>query len=346
MASPKHPLYFKDMAEIDQAVESRVQPDDDNDGALGSDISTYTQTLRSSLLESVKEHGRSYHKYHDGSYILPEDEQERNRLDLQHEMCMRTFNQKLCLAPIPDQVDGHVRKHPHFSWKIPADHSCSQVDFGTGTGQWAVLFADEHPKASVLGTDLSPMQPTIVPPNCKFEVDDFEAPWTFTQKFALIHGRMLNCCFIDGKRLFQHAYDALEPGGWFEMQDASMPPRSDDGTMAGTTWEEWTLKFMEAMRKVGRDPTAPESYAQWARDAGFVNVTRHDFIWPQNPWPKDPALKELGRWHLVNTLDGLHGFTVRPFVGILGMSPEEVELLLVQVRKDLVNRQIHTYWPM
>lgn len=186
----------------------------------------------------------------------------------------------------------------------------------------------------------------MIPPNTKFEVDDFEAPWTFTQKFDLIHGRMLNSCFVDGQRLFQQAYDALEPGGWLEFQDATMPIRADDDSMDGTTWEDWVKKFMSAMEKVGRDASAPEHYEQWAKDAGFVNVTRRDYKWPQNPWPKDPAMKELGRWHLINTLDGLYGFTVRLFTRVLGMSSEEVDVFLVEARKDIMNKRIHSYWPM
>jgi hypothetical protein len=82
---------------------------DDNDSALGSDMSTYTETLRSSLLESVKENGRDYHTYHDGSYIMPEDEQEQERLDMQHEIFLRTFDRKLILAPIPAE-QKNVRK--------------------------------------------------------------------------------------------------------------------------------------------------------------------------------------------------------------------------------------------
>ncbi|KAI8247308.1 Secondary metabolism regulator LAE1 [Colletotrichum sp. SAR 10_77] len=34
------------------------------------------------------------------------------------------------------------------------------LDVGTGTGLWAIDFADEHPDAEVLGTDLSPVQTT------------------------------------------------------------------------------------------------------------------------------------------------------------------------------------------
>ena len=36
---------------------------------------------------------------------------------------------------------------------------------------------DLYPSASVLGVDLSPIQPESVPPNVKFMVDDVESPW-------------------------------------------------------------------------------------------------------------------------------------------------------------------------
>ena len=91
-----------------------IQEDDDRDSALGSDVSTYTETLRSSLLENVEENGRSYHKYHDGSYILPADEQEQKRLDIQHEMFMRTFDRKLVLAPIELEAVRNVRESDCF----------------------------------------------------------------------------------------------------------------------------------------------------------------------------------------------------------------------------------------
>lgn len=32
------------------------------------------------------------------------------------------------------------------------------IDIGTGTGIWAIDFADEHPESEVIGTDLSPIQ--------------------------------------------------------------------------------------------------------------------------------------------------------------------------------------------
>ena len=42
--------------------------------------------------------------------------------------------------------------------------------------------AEMFPKAQVIGTDLSPVQPSNrqwIPPNCRFEVDDAEREWIF-----------------------------------------------------------------------------------------------------------------------------------------------------------------------
>lgn len=53
-------------------------------------------------------------------------------------------------------------------------------------------FADEHPSAEVIGVDLSPIQPSFVPPNCHFEVDDATLPWTYLpSSFDFIHIRCL-----------------------------------------------------------------------------------------------------------------------------------------------------------
>ncbi len=53
--------------------------------------------------------------------------------------------------------------------------------------------ADEHPNATVIGNDLSPIQPVWVPANCKFIVDDIESDWLYkpNEAFDYIHGRGL-----------------------------------------------------------------------------------------------------------------------------------------------------------
>lgn len=298
--------------------------DEDVDSALGEDQSNYTETLRSSLLMSVKENGRNYHKYRSGLYVLPEDEQEQERLDLQHAMFLQTLGGKLFLAPI--DVGPH-----------------EVLDLGTGTGIWAMDFADEHPEATVIGVDLSPIQPAWIPPNCKFEVDDFDGEWTFKTKFDFIHGRMLLTSSADFLKLFRQSFDALRPGGWMEMQDLYAPVLCDDGTMSGTAWQEWNDLFSEACSKIGRDASCAAKYKNWMNEAGFDHVQEHTYIWPVNTWPKDKGLKEMGLLTMINMVDGLEGFTLRLWETALGKSREEIEVFLTQVRKDLQNKKIHSY---
>lgn len=88
------------------------------------------------------EHGRRYHGYNAGKYQFPNDEEELNRMDIEH------HNQKL-------QLDGKL----HL---CPLENPKEVLDIGTGTGIWCIDMADEYPECEVLGIDLSPVQPSWV----------------------------------------------------------------------------------------------------------------------------------------------------------------------------------------
>lgn len=51
--------------------------------------------------------------------------------------------------------------------------------------------------------------------------------------------------------------------------------------------------------------------------------------------------KKIGAYNLTQLYEGLQGFALRPFTKLLDWTPEEVEILLMDVRKDLMNRNIH-----
>ncbi|KAK4505182.1 hypothetical protein PRZ48_003145 [Zasmidium cellare] len=318
------------MESMEQPPERQIEADslDSADSGIGSDVeTTYTASIRSEFLQSMKENGRGYHRYRDGIYILPDDEREQERLDMQHAMFCRSFGNRLYLAPIERPIK-------------------EVLDLGTGTGIWCIDMADELPEANILGVDLSPIQPTWVPPNCKFELDDFDAQWTFDKKFDLIHGRMMITSSADFPRLFQQSFEFLQPGGFLELQDVVMPLGCDDGTMDGTAIGEWNQKFVDASIIRGRDVHGAARYKDWLTEAGYEDVVERTFKWPINPWAKDPELKSVGRWNEVNMLDGLEGFCVRLFSSTLGMTMDEIQTFLIDVRKDISNRKIHVYWQM
>lgn len=129
------------------------------------------------------------------------------------------------------------------------------------------------------------------------------------------------------------------------MQDAEFPPQSQDGSLKRTSaLFEWGEKIVGGLKIFGKE-LAAKHYKQYMLDAGFVDVVEVQFIWPQNTWPKDKKLKELGRWHLANSLDGLEGYSMAICTRAHGMSPEEVQLLMMDVRKDMKDKSIHSFWP-
>lgn len=277
----------------------------DADSAYGDDdVSAYTASLTSSVVNFPVENGRRYHAFREGTYVFPNDEPEQDRMDLQHEMYKRAVFNKLHLAPLPGNMkDKRI------------------LDLGTGTGIWCVEMADQYPEAEVIGNDFSPVQPTFVPRNVKFEVDDIESPWTHTQKFDYIHARFLAGAIADWPALIRRCYDALQPGGFIECQDGDFMSYSEDGSSKGTWLEKWNTEFVAAAKQGGRI------------------VTRVRL--PLGIWPKEKQLKEVGAFNHIQLREGVEGFSLALFTRILGWTADEVQVLLSKVRKDLDNRNIH-----
>ncbi|KAI8294487.1 Secondary metabolism regulator LAE1 [Colletotrichum sp. SAR 10_98] len=133
----RQPANFAEEVAVDDAQQDDIRSE------MGASIASSSTSLLSSLLEHRRENGRTYHRYKEGKYNMPNDEQELDRLDLIHNMCLMSLDDRLGLAPQCQEgaTVGRV------------------LDVGTGTGIWAIDFGDEHPEAEVLGVDLSATQP-------------------------------------------------------------------------------------------------------------------------------------------------------------------------------------------
>ncbi|RSL54844.1 hypothetical protein CEP54_009691 [Fusarium duplospermum] len=301
---------------------------DDHDSSLDA-ISAFSDTasLASTIVKYRVENGRTYHAYKAGSYILPNDDQENDRLDQQHHLALLTLNGQLFISPVGKDKIKRV------------------LDVGCGTGIWSMDFADEHPEFEVLGVDLSPIQPTFVPPNVSFFVDDVEEEWTYTRPFDFIYLRAMTGSIRNWPRFFEKAYKNLSPGGFIELMDPIYPVTSDDDTVSkDSAVYKWSSLMNEAATKIGSGLDSGLRYKEQLIEAGFVNVVETPYKWPMNTWPKDKKTKELGAWGNVNLVGGAQGLSLALFTKVLGWSPEELEVFLIDVRKDLCDKKLHGYW--
>ena len=136
---------------------------------------------------------------------------------------------------------------------------------------------DQYPNCEVIGTDLSPIQPSWFPPNVKFEIDDCEQEWTFApDSFDFVHCGYMMGGVSDWPRLFRQAYTALRPGGWLESFECEADYRSDDGTIPrDSAMMTWSDLFREGGERLGRPFTivTEETQKKSMEAAGFVDIT-------------------------------------------------------------------------
>jgi trans-aconitate methyltransferase len=112
-----------------------------------------------------------------------------------------------------------------------------------------------------------------VPPNCVFEIDDFELSWNFSQPFEFIHARSIEGSVKDFPRLFRQAHKNLAPSGWFEVMEPTVDIFSDDDSVSkAPNLSEWRDMLIEASAQFGKPMGSAKYYKKWMLDVGFTDV--------------------------------------------------------------------------
>ncbi|KAE8347892.1 hypothetical protein BDV24DRAFT_146651 [Aspergillus arachidicola] len=278
------------MAELFQVTtDPEIEPDDvhyhDSDSAYNDSLES--ESYRTSITSSVLNY--KYHAYREGEYALPNDEEEQDRMDLLHHTYSLILDGEIHIAPIKNAQRVLI--------------------IGTGTGIWAVHFAD-------------PIQPKWVPPNCQFEIDDFESEWPYAHHFDYIHGRELAGSIHDFPRLCKQAFAHLRPAP-YTKQVVSLV-------------QEASAKFGKSMDNLDTWPAA-------MKEAGYTDVVCKIVKAPSSPWAKDPKQKEIGRFFQAHQVHSVPAYTNVLLSKILGWSKTEIDILNMHVLRESKNLEVHQY---
>ncbi|RYP23239.1 hypothetical protein DL765_001148 [Monosporascus sp. GIB2] len=295
-------------------------------------VTESTASITASLLEYRNIHGRTYQNSKTTEYWAPNDDKHLEAFDIAYNSLDMSTNKDSVLTI------------PYWQTSMVDDDVGQQAVPPTNRRQSTAAFsdvADEYPSAEVIGIDISPTQPTWVPPNLRFEIEDAQLDWTFKpESFDFIHVRYMYGAINDWPKLYSQLYRFLKPGGWFQHLEPDIEMRSEDPNLEigeDHIFKQWARVFYEAGDKLDRTFRVTENMKSWANDAGFNSVVHKKFKIPLNAWPKDDNLKQQGMYCGYYLDLSLDGFALYPIGQILGWSFEEVQVIVAKMRAAVRN---------
>ncbi|KEZ41786.1 hypothetical protein SAPIO_CDS6767 [Scedosporium apiospermum] len=288
-------------------IEPAPQNEEEDDPTLGEETLSSTASISSTILEFQTLHGRRYHaRFGDIKYWAANDERQLESEELQHLAMTLALKGEFYLAPIDR---SKIEK---------------ALDIGTGGGLWAVDFADDNPNVEVIGTDISPVQPQWVPPNLRFEIEDFTKEWTFApESVDYIHLRWLLGSVADWDAFFKEAARTLKSGGIVESHEPQCHIESEDGSVKeDSALAKWGPMFVKAGESWGRPFDIIDKGSDWrlAQECGVEGIGRHS---------GEAFKRDLEGYALVAAAEGM------------GWDKEHTQVYAASLRKELADRNIH-----
>ncbi|EER22906.1 hypothetical protein CPC735_022050 [Coccidioides posadasii C735 delta SOWgp] len=307
-----------------------------------------TIELDGSFLETLTFEGREFQKHavENEIYYGPIDDEEIDRLDLQHRVLSGVFDHRLIFPPL-ESLD-----------KV--------LDCGYGSGAWAVEVAEQYETCDVIGVDVSPhMRPDDTPDNLWLQVDDLNRHFTFGyNQFDLVHSRLVASGINQDRwpRYLRDIVRSLKRGGWAQMVEIYFNIQSDNGALTENhALRKWSSSYIKALEGV-KDVRVGMKLTSLMTSAGLVDIESKMIPLPLSGWSNgeyypllgaghrsrslDPRMRVIGAMNRDNTQQWLSSLALYPFMQKLHMSRDELNNIITRAREEADDPSLRPYVPL
>ncbi|KAK4520336.1 uncharacterized protein ATC70_008470 [Mucor velutinosus] len=199
--------------------------------------------------------GRRYHGISEVSYVLPNDDDEADRVHQQH-WILRYALQSNYRAPVTDMLEKGI----------------TVLDSGCGPATWAFEMGEAWPNSTFHGIDASCVFPeNIKPANVEFVLGNIakEIPYP-DNTFDYIHQRLLLLGLTDDDwdNALKQLYRVLKPGGYIEVAE----PDLQDLENMGPTLRKLQYTMSDMLNSRNMPNKAACEIEDRLIKAGFVNT--------------------------------------------------------------------------
>lgn len=120
---------------------------------------------------------------------MPNDTPEIHRLNEQYIVLTLAKDGAIFNAPLPEP-------------NSPKASTLKILDLACGSGIWCLQVSEQYPDATIVGMDISPIQPKNKPANVEWILHDMEQEWPFAcNYFDFVHLSLVHGCVADWEEM-------------------------------------------------------------------------------------------------------------------------------------------------
>ncbi|KAG8695105.1 hypothetical protein FRC08_008038 [Ceratobasidium sp. 394] len=299
-----------------------------------------TTTIQSTDIHTFfrVEHGRAFSAYEGIPMVLPTDNEEIRRLQIQHHAVKLVAGEALdeiILTHLSANSDGRRKR---------------VLDVRTQTGMWADEIAVRFPEVDVKSIDVAPTIPHLPRANLQHEVYDIqEGILEADGTFDIVHARYTIGMVMNWCSLLKDMHRVLRPGGLFiygelfpaiTLPGEYLPALQGPASRLARLFEDVVSILTKRGIQIGGshdiDTWLSREGGLWGSQptSGFHNIVHKTWEMPINGlWHPDPVMQEVG---LSMALSLSHlAENSRPILLSSGLTDSEFDEWVDDIRKEL-----------